>query len=242
MDLRRIAGLAGLLASALFILAVILTFAAGQPPALDESAQKVTRYYQDNRSTLQLTGIISFLILFIIPFWFIPIYRWIRDRSWATSAGAGTTPGGRAEDETGTWATLALAAFIATGVVNGVQTAVATAVASGIEDELGGNDATVTALFDLYNGLGAAIGPFFALLSVGVALVARGTPLFPNWSTPVLGVAAILILLSTFAPFTEIDFLAILGLIGFLLFIAVIIGSSLRLLGAAGSPTTTTTT
>ncbi len=246
MDLRRIAGIAGLVTAALFILTIVLTFAAGAPPALDDPAQKVSRYYQDNRSMLQLTGIIGFLTQFTIPLWFIPIYRWIRDRSWSRGAtGAAST--GTADEEAGTWVTVALAGFIATGAIAAVQTGIATALASGIEDELGGSEPTVTALFDLYNGLSAAIGALVAVFAVGLAFAARGSDFFPSWASPVLLVTTVLSLISIFAPFTEADFLGILGLVAFVLLIVVIIGSSLRLLGGArttttGTPTTGTTT
>ncbi len=246
MDLRRTAGLAGIISGILFVISLILTFSAGQPPALDEPASKVTQYYEDNKSMLQLNGIIGFITLFLVPIWFVPIYRWIRDRAWARG-GAGTTT--TTDDDAGAWITLAFGGFIAAGALVGAQTGVATALTMGIEDELGGNDATVTALFDLYNGLGAAFGVVFALYALGLALGARATEYFPSWASPVLLVVTLTSLLSIFGPFTESDFFAILALIAFVLFIVVIIGSSLRLLGGArpstgttGTPTTGTTT
>ena len=258
MTLRRIAGLAGLVTAVLFALTIILTFAAGAPPALDDPAPKVSQYYEDNRSMLQLSGILGFLSLFTIALWFIPIYRWIRDRSWAAggtapgtaaatttardTATAGGVAGATAEDDTVGWATIALAEFIATGAVAAVQTAVATAIASGIEDELGGNDATVTALFDFYNALGAAVGVLIALFTVGLAFAARGTDFVPTWASPVLLAVAVLSLLSMLGPFTESDFFAILSLLAFILFIVVLVGSSLRLMGGAGAGRGTTRT
>ncbi|MFN2588780.1 MAG: hypothetical protein ABR613_11785 [Actinomycetota bacterium] len=184
MNLRRIAGAAGLISAGLFLLTIVLTFSAGRPPALDESAREVSSYYRDNSSMLQLNGVIGFITLFVIPLWFIPLYRWIRDRAWA--GGSTGTSDARSDDDSGTWATIALAGFIATGAVSAVQTGVATALAQGIEDELGGNDATVTALFDLYNGLGAAVGALFALFALGLAYAARGTGYLPSWASPVL--------------------------------------------------------
>lgn len=241
MDLRRIAGWAGLVSAVLFIISLVLTFSAGAPPALDDPAQKVTQYYQDNRSMLQLNGIIGFSTLFLIPLWFVPIYRWIRDRSWATGAGTPATAA-TADEEAGTWATIALTGFIATGAIVGVQTGVAGAIASGIEDELGGSDPTVTALFDVYNGLGAAFGVTFALFALGLAFAGKGTAFLPSWASPVLLVLALTSFLSMLGPFTEADFFAILGLVSFVLFIIVVIGSSLRLLGGARPTTGTTTT
>ena len=230
MSLRRIAGIAGLVSAALFILTIVITFAAGAPPALDDSAQKVTSYYEDNRGMLQLNGVLGFLTLFTIPLWFVPLYRWIRDRAWASGGATTGRDDVAANDDEGGWATIALAGFITTGAIAAVQTAVATALAQGIEDELGGNEATVTALFDLYNGLAAAIGPLFALFALALAYAARGTGYLPDWASPVLLVTAALALISTLAPFTESDFIGLLGLLAFILFIVVIIASSLRLM------------
>ena len=250
MNLRRLAGAAGLLSAALFVLTIILTFVAGAPPALDDPVQDVASYYEDNQGLLQVNGIIGFITLFTIPLWFIPLYRWIRDRAWAAGGGgagasaaatpapAGTTAaaagGGTADDDAGVWATVAFGGFIATGAIAATQTGVATALAQSIED-IRGSDEVVVALFDTYNGLGAAIGPVFALFAVGLAFASRGTGLLPNWTRPVLLVAAVLSLISILAPFTESDAIGLLGLLAFVLFIVALIGSSLSLLSAPRS-------
>ncbi len=244
------AGLAGLLSAALFLLTIILTFVAGAPPALDDPVQDVANYYEDNQGLLQVNAILGFITLITFPIWFVPLYRWIRDRAWAAggtgpgaSAAATTTatPGstavagtaGTAQDDAGVWATIAFGSFIATGAVAAIQGGVATALAQSIED-IRGSDEVVLALFDTYNGLSAALSPLFALFAIALALAARGTDLLPNWTRPVLLVAAVLALVSMLAPFTESDALGLLGLVGFVLFIIVVAGSSLSLL----SPTT----
>lgn len=253
MNLRRLAGLAGLVSAALFVLTIVLTFVAGAPPALDDPVNKVASYYEDNRGLLQVNGILGFITLFTIPVWFIPLYRWIRDRAWiAGDAGARVTPAGAstaasggsaaaagrggagADDDAGVWATIAFGAFIATGAVAAVQGGIATALAQSIED-IRGSDEVVLALFDAYNGLSAGLSPLFALFAVGLAFASRGTGLVPEWCRPVLLVAAVLGLISILAPFTESDVLGLAGLLSFVLFIVVVIASSLALLRPAAT-------
>ena len=241
MNLRRVAAVAGLVSAGLFLLTIIITFAAGAPPALDDPAKDVASYYEDNQSLLQINGAIALVGTALIALWFVPIYRWIRDRGWVArdrAATGATAPA--AGDDAGTWATIALAAFIATGAVVAVQGAIGVGLAQSIEDTRG-SDEVVTALFDAFNGLGAAIGPLFALYLFALALSSRGTGYLPNWTIPVLYLASALSLITVLAPQTESDALGIAGLAAFALFIVVIAASSLTLMRPdAGTRSTTT--
>lgn len=240
MNLRRVAAVAALVTAALFLLSIILTFAAGTPPALDDSARKVAAYYEDNQGLLQLNAVITYVSIGLIALWFVPIYRWIRDRAWV-AGDAGTAARPAAGDESGTWATIALTGFIATGAVAAAQTGVGGALAQSIEDTRG-SDEVVTALFDTFNGLGSAIGPLFALFLAALAMSSRGSGYLPGWTSPVLLVAAGASLISMLAPITESDAVALVGLFAFLLFIVVLAASGLTLLRSAAGETTRTTT
>ncbi|HEX2121531.1 MAG TPA: hypothetical protein VHL59_07805, partial [Thermoanaerobaculia bacterium] len=90
-DYGRIAGAAGIVSGVLLILLVILTFAGGAPPALDESGQGVINYYQDNEGLSKLGGILGFIALATVPVWFIGIYNALRDRGTVATGTAGSS-------------------------------------------------------------------------------------------------------------------------------------------------------
>jgi hypothetical protein len=225
MNLRRIAAIAGLVSALIFLLTIIITFAAGAPPGLDDSAGEVATYYEDNQGLFQLSSVITFVGFFTVPLWFIPIYRWIRDRAWIS--GEATRPA--AADEAGTWATIAFGSFLVTGAIASVQTGITAALVQSIEDTRGSQE-VVTALFDSINSLAAGVGAAFALFLIALAMAARGTDYLPSWASPVLLIAGLLSIISIFAPITEVDVLALAGLLAFALFIIIIGSSSIRLL------------
>lgn len=202
-DYGRIAGMFGIITGVLVVLAIVITFAGGAPPALDDPAQKVINYYQNNEGLAKLGGIIGFLILGTAPIWFLGVYSALRDRGTAASDA---------------WPRLGLTAFIVTGAFAGTQGAVALSIALGAKDEFQGAPPVAGALFDIYNGLGAAIAIAFGLyfLATGVALARAGG--YPAWWSQMLYVAAVASFISFLAPFTEIDVLALLGLIPFIIF------------------------
>ncbi|MDQ4065720.1 MAG: hypothetical protein M3161_06705, partial [Actinomycetota bacterium] len=212
-DYGRIAGAAGIVSGVLLILLVILTFAGGAPPALDDPAQDVISYYQDNEGLSKLGGILGFIALLTVPVWFIGIYNALRDRGTATTGGVGTT----AAADGVAWPRLGLVALIVTGALVAVQGSAALALGLGATDEFQGAPAVAGALFDLYNALGAAIAITFGLflLAIGVALQRSGG--YPNWWASLLYVGALASFISFFAPFFEADALAYFGLIPILI-------------------------
>ena len=215
-DYGRIAGMFGLISAVLFVVLLIITFAGGAPPALDASAQEVVKYYSDNEGLSKLGGILGFIGLLTVPIFYLGVYSTLRDR------GAGGD----------TWPRLSLVALIVTGAFIGVQGSAALAIALGVKDDFGDTPAVAGALFDLYNALGAAIAIVFGLFfaATGVALKRAGG--YPAWWSTLLYVAALFSFVNFFAPFTEIDVLALLGLIPFVIFIIWIAAASMWLMRA----------
>jgi len=202
-DYGRIAGTFGLITGVLALLLVIITFAGGTPPAIDSPSQEVLNYYQDNEGLAKLGSMIGFLILLTAPLFFLGLYSRLRDGRDASG------------DE---WPRVALTAFIATGAFSGTQGAVGLALALGAKDEFDGAPAVAGALFDIYNGLAAAIAIAFGLflIATGISLQRRGG--YPGWWSTLLFAAGAASFISFFAPYTEIEALALIGLIPFLLF------------------------
>lgn len=236
-DYGRIASTAGIISGVLLILLVILTFAQGAPPALDDPAQDVLTYYQDNEGLSKLGGILGFIALVTVPVWFIGIYNALRgDRGAATTGAVG------ASDDVA-WPRLGLVALIVTGALVAVQGSAALALALGAKDEFDGAPAVAGALFDLYNALGAAIAVVLGLtlLATGMALQQRGG--YPNWWATALYIGAIASFISFFAPFFEADALAYFGIISILVLAAFALASGMAMnRGPTGTTTTTTTT
>ena len=235
-DYGRVAGAAGIVSGVLLILLVILTFAGGAPPALDDPARDVINYYQDNEGLSKLGGILGFLALATVPVWFIGIYNALRDRSIA--------PTGATASDTVAWPRLGLVALIVTGAFVGVQGSAALALALGAKDEFQGAAPVAGALFDLYNALAAAIAIAFGLFlaAIGVALQRSGG--YPNWWASLLYVGAVASFISFFAPFFEVDALAYFGIIPVLILavFALASGMALNRPGTGGTTTSTTTT
>lgn len=202
-DYGRIAGMFGIITAVLVLLLIVITFAGGAPPALDDPAQKVINYYQENEGLAKLGGIIGFLILGTVPVWFLGVYSILRDR--ATEASA-------------SWPRVGLVALIVTGAFAGTQGAVALAIALGAKDEFQGAPPVAGALFDIYNALGAAIAIAFTVFfaATGIALARTGG--YPAWWSQMLYLAAIASFVAFFAPFTGTDAIALLGLLAFLIF------------------------
>jgi hypothetical protein len=213
-DYGRIAAMFGFITVGLFVLSIIVTFVGGAPPALDASAREIVKYYSDNEGLAKLGGIIGFLALGTVAVFFLGVYSALRDR--ATAA-------------TSAWPRLSLTAFIVSGAFVGVQGAAALAIALGVKDDFGGTPAIAGALFDLYNALAAVVAVVLAvfLAATGVALARAGG--YPRWWSTLLYVGALFSLVSFLAPFTEIDALAYLGLIAFIIFTIWIAAASMAL-------------
>lgn len=232
-DYGRLAGAAGIVSGVLLILLVILTFAGGAPPALDDPAPDIINYYQDNEGLSKLGGILGFIALATVPVWFLGIYGALRDRG----ASAGTV----AASDNVAWPRLGLVALIVTGALVAVQGSAALALSLGAKDEFQGAPAVAGALFDLYNALAAAIAITFGLLlaAIGVALQRSGG--YPNWWATLLYIGALASFISFFAPFFEADPLAFFGIIPVLIFAIFALASGMALNRPAAGGTTTTT-
>lgn len=222
-DYGRTAGMFGFISAGLLVVLLILTFAGGTPPALDASAKEVAKYYSDNEGLSKLGSIVGFLVLGTVPVFFLGVYSVLRDR------------GPRAGDA---WPRLALVAFIVTGALVAAQGSSALAISLGIDDEFGGSPAVAAALFDLYNALGAAIAIVFTVFFAATGIALARTAAYPKWWSQLLYVGAVTSFVSFFAVFTELDVLAFIGLIPFVIFIVWIAAASGALL--RGAPTTTT--
>lgn len=218
MTMSRIGGYAGLLAAALFVLTVVLSFAAGTLPSFDDPAATIASYYADNSGTIELLGLFGVLTLFILPLFFVAWFVRIRQSE---------------RDGNEWWSILALVGFIATGAVVGAQSAVQLTLVWGIGKDLGTSGPLVTALFDAYNGLGAGLSALFAVTLVGLAMAQKGRGLVAEWTTPLLQLGVVLALVSLLAPFTETDFLALLGFGAFIVFIIWVAVASAALLRGA---------
>lgn len=225
-DYGRIAAMFGLISAVLIALSIIITFASGAPPALDDPADKILNYYQDNEGLVKLGGIVGMLSLLAVPIWYLGVYSALRDR--------GTTAGD-------SWPRLGLAALIASGAVIGVQGAVVLALGLGAKDEFDQAPAVAGALFDVYNGLSAAIAVLFGLLLIatGVALNRAGG--YPNWWSSMLYIGGIASIISFLAPFTNADFLAYFALVAIITFIVFAAASSMAMMrGVTTAPRTPT--
>src|SRR5918992_1111520 len=140
MDYQRIAASAGLLSAALILVLIVVTFAGGAPPALDDPAQKVLSYYKDNRSLSLFGGAIGFILLGLIPVFFLGVYALLRDAL---------------APNIQVWPRLSLVALIVTGAFVGVQGSAALALALGAKDEFGGAPPVTGAFDSLFNPLAA---------------------------------------------------------------------------------------
>ena len=221
-DYGRLAGMFGVLTAVLILILIIITFAGGAPPALDAPSQEVINYYQENEGLSKLGGILGFIVLATAAIWFLGVYSVLRDRGTAALEA---------------WPRLGLTGFIVTGALVGTQGAVALGIALGAKDEFQGAPPVAGALFDLYNGLGAAIGVVFGLflLATGISLARAGG--YPAWWSQMLYVAAIASFISFLAPFTEQDAFALIGLLPLVLFgvFAAVSGMAMQR-GTAASP------
>lgn len=201
-DYGRVAGTFGLVTAVLIALFIILSFAGGVPPALDENPQKIMKYFQDNEGLHKITGIIGVLILATAPLWFLGLYSALRDRA---------TAGGDS------WPRVALTTFIVLGAVVAVQGAVTLALTLGAGDEFQGAPAVGGALFDIYNALGAPIAVVFGLYLIATGASLQLTGGFPKWWATMLYVGGVVSFITLFAPFALIDFLTVLALIPFII-------------------------
>ena len=200
-DYGRVAGIFGLVTAVLVALSIILTFSSGAPPALDEASGKVLNYFQKNEGIHKLTGIIGSLILLSAPIWFMGLYSVLRDRATAGSDA---------------WPRLSLIAFILSGAMSGVQGAAALALTLGSKDEFQGAPAVGGALFDLYNALSAPLALTIGLFFIALGVAMQQTGGFPKWWSTMLYVAGVASYIAFFAPFTQSDPLAMLGLIPYI--------------------------
>lgn len=201
-DYGRIAGIFGLVTAVLVALSIILTFSSGAPPALDEASGKVLNYFQQNEGIHKLTGIIGSLILLAAPIWFLGLYSVLRDRATVASDA---------------WPRLGLVAFIMSAAMAGVQGAATLALTLGAKDEFQGAPAVGGALFDMYNALSGPLALTIVLFFVGTGVALQQTGGFPKWWSTMLYVGAVASFISFFAPFTQSDPLAMLGLIPFII-------------------------
>jgi hypothetical protein len=214
MDYQRIAATSGLISAALLLVFIVTFFAGGAPPALDDPAQKVLNYYQDNRSLSYITAAIGFILLGLIPIFFLGVYALLRDAL---------------APNLQVWPRLSLVALIVTGAFVGVQGSAAFALALGAKDEFGGSPPVAGALFDLYNALAAAIAVVFAVFLLAVGVAQDRAAGYPKWWSQMLYIGAAASLISFLAPFTNSDFLAILGLLPVILFAVWIAVASLAM-------------
>lgn len=214
-DYGRIAAYAGIISAILVGLSIVLTFAQGAPPALDDPADKVLKFYKDNKDMVKFGAILGFLSLVTIPVWYLGLYSALRDR---LTAG------------TEAWPRLGLTAFISTGAVIAVQTGVILALALGAKDEFDKAPAVGGALFDIYNGLSAGIAVLFGLLLIATAVAVDRAGGYPKWWSTILYVAGLASFISFLAPFIDADVLAYVALITVILFIVFMVVTSMAML------------
>ena len=214
-DYGRIAAYAGIISAILVGLSIVLTFVQGAPPALDDPADKVLKFYKENKDMVKFGAILGFLSLVTIPVWYLGLYSALRDRLTTGSD---------------SWPRLGLVALIATGAVIAVQTGVILALGLGAKDEFDRAPAVGGALFDIYNGLAAGIAVLFglALIATGVAVDRAGG--YPKWWSTILYVAGIASFISFLAPFIDADVLAYAALITIILFIVFVVVTSMAML------------
>jgi hypothetical protein len=214
-DYGKLAGYAGIVAAILVAIGVILTFAQGAPPALDDPADKVLKYYKDNKEMVKFGAALGFLALAAIPIWYLGLYSALRDRINTASD---------------SWPRLGLVALIATGAVVAVQDSVLLALGLGSKDEFDKVPAVAGSLFDIYNGLAAAIAVLFGLLLIatGVALDRAGG--YPKWWSTILYVGGVASFISFLAPFLKADALAYAALVTIIAFIAFVAVTSMAML------------
>ncbi|MDQ3940243.1 MAG: hypothetical protein M3238_02705, partial [Actinomycetota bacterium] len=161
-----------------------------------------------------------------VPIFYLGVYSYLRggDRSLG--------------DE---WPRLSLVALIVTGALVGIQGAATLSISLGVKDEFGGQPAIAGALFDIYNAVGAAIAVSFALFLVATGVAFARTRAVPTWWSQLLYVAGVASLISFLAPFTEIDALAFVGLLAFVLFIVWVAAATMWLMKpVVGAGTSTT--
>lgn len=215
--------MAGAVSVVLLVLGLVLGLSQGAPPALDAGTNEIQSYFSDNETLARASGFFNVIPILTLPIFFAGIYLTYRDR-----AGAGSG-----------WIITALVGFVVLGVFSTVQGASAFAIALGVSDEFGGQPAVAGALFDLYNALAPATALSMALLLWSVAnCFVRGPQIGPSWLRPTLLVGAAAAALSALAPFLEIDALAFLGLLAFIIFIVWVGVASMDLMrGRTGATT-----
>lgn len=221
-DYGRVAAYAGIVSAILVGLSLILTFVQGAPPALDDPADKVLKFYKDNVELVKLGAALGFLSLVAIPTWYLGLYSALRDR---LSTGADA------------WPRLGLTALIATGSVIAAQTGVILALALGAKDEFDKTPAVAGALFDIYNGMAAGIAVLFGLLLIATGVAVDRAGGYPKWWSTILYVAGVASFISFLAPFLKADALAYAGLVTVILFIVFIVVTSMAMLKSRGTVT-----
>lgn len=229
-DFRRLAGMAGVASAALFVVGIVVTFAQGAPPALDASAREIGTYFSNNVGLAKVSALINIIPILFVPLFFAAMYLTFREGGVGTSAA-------RVDG----WPVAALIGFIALGVFSTLQGCAALAIALGVKDEFGGQPEIAAALFDLYNAVAPASALAMALLLWSVGNCHTRTGIGPSWLPSALYVGAAAAAISMLAPFLEIDALAFLGLLAFIIFIVWVAVAGMGLMRPSGARATPVT-
>jgi hypothetical protein len=191
------------------VLAVVSSFIAGAPPDVDDSAQKISDYFNDHAGAIQASQLIGGLSALGLAWWFGSLYRTMT----------------RAEDGRARLSIVALFGLLFAGAMVSVAGAISSAVAMRIDDV---GDASP--FFYLLTMVLVATAGFGIVIFLGaVCALAYRTKLWPQWINILGWVAALAFLVGTIGTATDTQAFYLFGLIGFLLWSIWILVISVRM-------------
>ena len=195
----------GVAAIVFVVLILISVFVSGQPPAADDSVEKIRTFLADHRSALLIANLLG-LIGIPLVLWFGVVLREV-------------LRGDRTANALGTASLAGLLVTAPLAIVGGGLTSGAVYV-DGVADKLG--DDSVRILYESQTLLFAATSAGLVLFSLTAGLAIHRTkalPAYTMWLAFLVTVGNILAMFSTVAPGASV--LGLPGVLSFALFVLV---------------------
>jgi len=190
---------------------VVGAFLPGTPPASDDSATEIAKYFSDNADKIQCASLLLGLGLIGLFWWFGSLYRRMTDAEGGRPRMAAVALGG-----------LSVAATLAL-----VAAATLSTVALRIEDSGVAGSAKFFYIMQLVFFSAAGFG--IVIHIAAITSLSWRTKLFASWINIIGWIAALFFLIGTLGIATDATWLGPLGLIGFLAWCVWILGVSVSL-------------